>query len=91
MTPNSDLVVQTKQLSKVFLLPNGTVVMFDVDGQQVPDLQEPYILDVVARIEKAGYDPLTPKYRLPSGVATLFRTESGFNWSISDDAESGHP
>lgn len=68
----------------VLLFPNGNVAVLR-DGQQVPELQEPWLLHVVKFLESKGVDPLDCKFTLPGArVATIFKTTEGsWNWSVS--------
>lgn len=68
---------------KVILFPNGHVAVFDERGDQVPEAQRPWLLDVANRLASLGYDPTLASYLLPDGrTARVFTTESGFNWEV---------
>jgi hypothetical protein len=70
---------------KVMIFHNGCVAVFDEKGEQVPELQEPWFLDLVKRIEKAGGDPTRVQFEMPNGrTARAFKinTKGGFNWSL---------
>jgi hypothetical protein len=61
---------------------NGGTAVF-IDEEQVPELQQPWLVKFVDFLEEQGQDPTTFKYRLPNGNnAKVFRTESGWSWEI---------
>ena len=66
----------------VMFFGNGATAVF-IDEEQVPELQQPWLIKFVEFLEEQGHDPMAFKYTLPNGSnAKLFRTESGWNWEI---------
>lgn len=68
----------------VLCFPNGNTVVFEGD-QQVPELQQPWILAVAERIAACGRDPTTARWTLPGArEARVFKKPdgSGFNWEF---------
>lgn len=66
-----------------FFFGNGNTAFCDDRGQQVPELQESWLLLYAKFLEERGVDPLKVVFNLPGGGrARLFRTESGFNWQM---------
>lgn len=65
----------------VFCFNNGNLGVCQ-GGHQVPALQEPWILDVVRRLESKGVDPTKCEFNLPGGnKARVFKTDDGgWNW-----------
>lgn len=69
---------------QVFFFNNGNTAVCDTTGQQVPDLQQPWILLFAEFLKSKGIDPEAADFMLPSGkMAHLFRTEAGLNWRIN--------
>lgn len=61
----------------VFCYPNGNTAVC-LDGKQVPEAQEPWILSIAKNLEKCGLDPTTAEVNLPTGErAHFFRTSAG--------------
>ena len=74
-------------IHSVFFFANGNVAVCDDTGNQVPELQESYLLSFVTKLEAAGFDPTHPIYHLPAGDARVVRTSAGYNWQfISEGA-----
>lgn len=69
----------------VLLFANGNSAVFDSDDQQMPELQEPWILLFAKFLESRGVDPLSVEFKLQnSRTATFFRTSDGsLNWRTS--------
>jgi hypothetical protein len=66
----------------VMFLGNGGTAVF-IDGEQVAELQQPWLVKFVEFLEEQGQDPATFEYRLPNGNnAKVSRTESGWHWEI---------
>lgn len=69
----------------VMLFANGNAAVFDADGQQMPMLQESWLLLFVAFLEREGVTHLEDTdFVLPNTThATLFkRPGGGWNWEI---------
>lgn len=74
-------------IKSVTFFNNGTTMVFDVNGDQVPELQEAWLCLWLKHAESLGYNPIECKdIQLPHGrYAQPFRTSEGnFNWSIVD-------
>lgn len=68
----------------VLFAPNGVSAVFGPDGQQIPELQEPWIILFVKHLEEHGIDVLDCEFTMPNGrVARLFKTERGWNWNFA--------
>lgn len=66
---------------QVFCFDNGNTAVFDEKGQQMTELQLPWILAVADALGSAGRNPLDAKITLPGGrKAEFFVTPSGLNW-----------
>lgn len=65
----------------VYFLANGNTAVFK-NGQQVPKLQEPWILQYVRLLVEAGIDPTEVEFTMPDRLhARVFRLEDGrFSW-----------
>lgn len=68
----------------VFIFSNGNVAITDDKGEQIPELQSPWVSMIFDRILESGRDPLSFEYLLPDGrKAVPFRTTSGqWNWEV---------
>lgn len=69
----------------VLFFSNGNIAVLDNEngGEQVPELQAKAVPVMFAeRLEKKGYNPADFLLEFPSGKATLFKTESGWNWTF---------
>lgn len=67
---------------KVMFFPNGNTVAFR-DGQQVPDLNESWLLLYVGLLVAAGIDPTEVEFTMPNAShATVFEIEGGYNWEF---------
>ena len=67
---------------QVRFFPNGNTMAFR-DGQQVPSLQESWILLYVQHLVAAGIDPTKVEFTMPNGSrATVFEIEGGYNWQF---------
>jgi hypothetical protein len=65
----------------IYFFPNGNTAVFNEEGEQVPALQESWILLYVKHLEAAGIDPTQCEVMMPDGYrARIFRTEEGYNW-----------
>ena len=74
-------------IHSVFFFGNGNTAVCNEIGNQVPELQESYLLLFVSKLEAAGFDPTLPVYHLPAGDAKVVRTSEGYNWQfIREDA-----
>ena len=67
---------------KAIFFPNGNTRYFDQNGQQVPELQQSWLLLYVEFLKSKNIDPLTIEYELPNGKARLFKTDDGYNWQF---------
>jgi len=67
---------------EVMFFKNGNTAHLK-DGKQVPELQESWFSLYIKFLEEKGINPLDGVYRLPAGDAKIFKTESGYNWSIA--------
>lgn len=67
----------------VFFFNNGNSAIFDSAGQQITELQEPWLLLFVAHLESKGVDPAQIKFLMPDGKhAKLLRTsDNRWNWA----------
>lgn len=71
-------------IKDVIFFPNGNTAVCDEHGQQVPQLQEPWILLYVQKLINEGADPLTLNILMPNGrSAKLFKIPDGWNWRIN--------
>jgi hypothetical protein len=62
----------------VMFFSNGVTAVF-IDEEQVPELQQPWLVTFVEFLEEQGQDPMTFEYTLPNGKdAKVLRTESGW-------------
>lgn len=67
---------------KVMFFLNGNTMAFR-DGQQVPDLQESWLLLYVQLLVTHGIDPTEVTFAMPDGSrATVFEIEDGYNWKF---------
>lgn len=66
----------------IYFYSNGNTGVFDVDGEQIPELQRSYILMFAKFLEDDyGIDPLKLTFTMPNNKkARLFSTKSGYNW-----------
>lgn len=67
----------------VIFFANGNTAVFQ-DGDQVPILQESWLLLFTKFLEEHGVDPLGCEFTLPFGTkATIFRRGDGkLNWKV---------
>ena len=72
------------KIKSVMFLPAGGTAVFDDGGQQMPELQESWLLLWAKHAESLGYDVTEIKeILLPSGMsARLIKTEDGYNWRL---------
>lgn len=79
---------QTKKstICSVTFFHNGQNMCFDSNGNQIPELQEPWIILWAKLAESYGYDITQIKdIMVPNGsYVKFFKTESGYNWATSD-------
>lgn len=76
-----------KKIKSVTFFPNGNSMVFDEQGNQIPELQEAWIILWLKHAESLGYDPTECKdIQLPHGrFAQPFKTSEGnFNWQTVD-------
>ena len=66
---------------KVMFFPSGTTAAFR-NGQQVPELQEPWFLLYVHLLAACGIDPCDVDFTMPDArQVKVFETEGGgYNW-----------
>lgn len=71
-------------VERILFLPNGNTFVADEHGQQIGELQEPWILLYANFLESKGIDPTRVTIELPGRVlAKWFRTsEGGLNWEF---------
>jgi hypothetical protein len=68
---------------RVCFFSNGNTAVFNGE-EQVPLLQQSWLLMFVAFLKSKNIDPLKTEFNLPNGrKAALFETECGYNWEIS--------
>lgn len=67
---------------RIILFANGNTGVFK-DGEQVPELQESWLIKFVEFLEASGIEPDKCEIHMPTGgIARLFKTEDGYNWEI---------
>ena len=73
-------------LMKIMFMDNGTTVVFSEGGNQMPDLQESWLLMYTRFLESKGFDPMEHQFELPSGrhAKIIRRIKNGFTWQIND-------
>ena len=66
---------------KVMFFPNGNTAAFK-NGQQVPDLQEPWLLLYVQLLAAVEIDPTEVEFTMPdrSHARVFERDDGGYNW-----------
>ena len=64
---------------QVLFFPNGNTVVLE-NNEQIPELQESWLLLFITFLESKGVDPTKVSYRLPQGRAEVFRTPEGYSW-----------
>ncbi len=72
---------------KVTFYSNGNTVVFDEDGQQAAEYQEPWILLFANFLKEKGIDPLATTFIMPSGrsariISATHEDKEYFNWEI---------
>lgn len=72
------------KLGRVMLSSHGQIFVFDMNNEQVPELQRPLILDWATKAEALGFDVAGLKIECcPGGqTITLIKQDDGFNFSI---------
>lgn len=67
---------------EVLFFKNGNTAA--LNGEQMTELQRPWILLYVEFLVSKGIDPTGIAFRLPDGKTTarVFNTSEGFNWEI---------
>jgi hypothetical protein len=66
--------------------PNGNTAVFNFDGFQIPEAQEPWLLQFCEFLRERGFEiDETTEILLPDGsAAQLFKTsEDKWNWQIT--------
>jgi len=84
-----------KKIAEVMFFPNGNTAVFDQEGEQIPELQSPWLRVAIEAIGDLSYtvagkrgvdgqiDWDKVKILLPDGrKAKIFETDEGWNWSI---------
>lgn len=76
---------------KIGFHPNGKTTVTDESGQQIPNLQESWLILFFKFLESRGVNPRECEFTLPmrsqigssilSVEATPIKTEEGWNWS----------
>jgi len=67
---------------QVIYSPNGNTAVFE-DGEQVPELQESWIITHIEFLESKDIDVESLDIILPSGMhAKVFSTSNGYNWRV---------
>ncbi len=74
--------------AEVMFFPNGNTAVF-INERQSAKHQKSWFLMFVKFLEKNGIDVLNSIYRLPSGDATLIKTENGYNWQFLEKKGKG--
>jgi len=70
-------------MKRVIFWPNGNSMVFGDDGEQIGELQEPWVKLSAEYLATNGYNPEEFELCLPDGrKARYFKTESGYNWDI---------
>jgi hypothetical protein len=69
----------------VFFFQNGNVAVTDDRGRQVSAAQKSVIETMCEKLVSLGYDPTTFDFMVGNGTARVFKTESGWNWSFSQE------
>jgi len=69
--------------TEVIFFPGGVTACLQ-DGEQVSELQSPWLLLYVELLETVGIDPCTVDFTMPDGRhAEIFVTKSGkYNWRL---------
>ena len=84
-----------KKIAEVMFFPNGNTAVFDQDGEQIPELQNPWFRVAIEAIAEASHtvagkqggdgqiDWGKVEILLPDGrKAKIFETDESWNWSI---------
>ena len=71
-----------KRIVKAYIFPYGNQAVFEND-EQVPELQKPWVLLLVEHMEKNGVDIENSTFLLGNELVRFFRTENGWNWSVT--------
>ena len=68
-------------MKEVWFFPSGSTGVTE-DTEQVPELQESWLLLFAKFLDSKGVDPTTCRYYLQIGEAEVFRIPDGYNWRI---------
>ena len=67
-------------MKEVWFFPNGNTAVTE-GGEQIPELQQPWILQFARFLESEGVNPLECIFHLQSSTAKIFVTSVGdYNW-----------
>lgn len=67
----------------VYHFSNGNTVIFDDNGEQMPELQESWFKIFLDSLESKGIDPTTMNFIMPRGeIVEPFKTEHDWNWKL---------
>jgi len=71
---------------QVIFYPNGTTMFFDEHGQQVPLLQESWLILALRHLQEQGVDVTNLAVEMPGGgIARAFFTTGGrLNWEYEN-------
>jgi hypothetical protein len=71
-------------MKRIYFTRNGNTMVFGEDGQQVAELQEPWIVIFFQFLETKGIDPLECTFHMADGIQAIpFRTSEGtWNWEF---------
>jgi len=78
----------TSRITDVYFFPNGNTAVMNSEGQQVGELQQPWLLLFAKFIEANATEALKGdlekiQWHLPSGqIAELFKVEDDYNWRV---------
>ena len=66
-------------MMEVYFFPNGNTAVTD-NVEQIPELQESWLLLFAKFLESKGIDPTQSIYHLQTGDAVVFKIPGGYNW-----------
>jgi hypothetical protein len=71
-------------MMKVMFFANGNATVFDAHGEQVPDLQRPWIEMFLEHLTARDIDPLQCEFTMPDGRKAMpfVTTDGDYNWRI---------
>jgi len=75
------------RIKTVYFFANGNTLVFDQLGQQIPQVQESWLLKYLEWLnlqpEMIGTTLEDLEIIIPGGTAKVFKTSQGYNWKIS--------